>query len=302
MKRRLTMFALPALALAVVLFSAGPSYAQRHSHGGSWGGGHGGWGRGGYGGYGHGYGGYGRGYGGYGRGYGGLGYGGLGFYGLGYGLGGYGLGGYGLGYGRGWGYGGYGYGGYGGYGYPSNYSAPMYYDNTYVYQPPVYVDGGVVPSSYQSLYPPNGTAQAPTDPNRAYIRVHVPADAQVYFENTATTQSGPDRLFSTPPLDPNQNYSYQISARWMQNGREVRQDRTVQLTPGHTVDVNFTSAPGSSSQPAQPATQFQQPATPAKTPNLTPGVNPGVAPAVSPGVTPNAPAPKQATPAVQPPL
>jgi len=162
--------------------------------------------------------GMGRGYGGRGYGYGGRGYGGYG---------GYGYGGFYPGFGLGIGYGGWD----GGY-----YSSPGYYSQPYAYSAPA---SGYPAAGYQSLYPPSGTTQPSTMPG--YVHIRVPADAKVFFDDTPTTETGPDRMFVTPPLDPNQNYSYEISARWMDNGQERKQTRTVRPMPGQTVDVNFMS-------------------------------------------------------------
>jgi len=201
--KRLAFLALPTLALACLLSLPEASFAQHRGGGGGRGGYHGGYGgyRGGYGGYGHYYGGYGRGY----------------------------YPGWGIGIGLGYPY----WGGWGG----SYYASPgYYYSDPYAYSAPTYVS----PSpGYQSSYPPSSTTQTSTAPG--YVRIRVPADAQVFIDNTPTSQSGPDRVFVTPPLDPNQRYSYDISARWMENGQERSLNRTVQPMPGQTVDVDFMS-------------------------------------------------------------
>ena len=183
-------------------------------------------------------GGFGRGFGGYGRG---IGYGGLGYRGFGYGLGGYGLGYGGLGY-YGLGYGGWGYPYYGGYGYGlGSYYSPYYYSSP-TYVTPYYSSTIVPTTSYQSLYP--ATTQSTADPTRAHIHVHVPPNAQVLFDNTPTREQGTDRDFVTPPLQPNaKGYTYEVTARWNQNGQEHRESRTIRVTPGGTTDVNFLSAP-----------------------------------------------------------
>jgi len=138
-----------------------------------------------------------------------------------------------------------GVGGYPYYGYGRGYYAP-YYAQPYVYSspyvvaaPPAYV-GGVATASYQSSYPPDGAVQGATDPARASIRVRVPANAQVFFDDTPTSQTGPERMFVTGPLDSG-NYSYTISARWMDNGQERRETRNARLIRGQTVDVDFTT-------------------------------------------------------------
>ena len=46
-------------------------------------------------------------------------------------------------------------------------------------------------------------------------------------------------MFTTPPLDSG-NYSYRISAAWNQGGRQVTQERTVNVRAGSTATADFT--------------------------------------------------------------
>lgn len=225
MKRQLRVLALPALALACLLCVTEQSFAQRGGRGG--GGGRGSVGRGSVG----------RG-GGYGGGYGGYGYGGYGGFGLGLGVG------YGLGYGGGY------YGG--GYAYPDysgSYVSP-YTTGGYGYSDPGYAGAGVNSASYQSFYPQNSAGQN----TATNIHVRVPQSAQVLFDDTPTTQTGADRIFTTGPLDPSKRYSYQITARWTENGQERSETRNVSIIPGQSVGVDFM-------RPAAPQKLQQQPRT-----------------------------------------
>jgi uncharacterized protein (TIGR03000 family) len=167
-----------------------------------------------------------------GRGYTGTGYGGRGYASRGYGGRGYGGGYYGGGYGGGGLFGGVYYGGLGDYGYGSSY-APSYYDAT-----PVYSD-----YSDQATFAPTQVRQSyypATVQDYANVTVLVPtADAQVWFDNNATTQQGTQRLFNSPPLTANQNFTYTIKARWMENGQAVDQERQVNVQAAHNVTVNF---------------------------------------------------------------
>jgi uncharacterized protein (TIGR03000 family) len=188
------------LASAALLFSTGPSLAAGHGGGGHGGGGHGGGGHGG-GYHGGGYG-YGRGYyGGYGRGY---------------------YGGYGRGY-----YGGWGYGGWGGY--------PYYYG-----YPDYYAGSDYTPSVYQSFYPaPVASAVTPVANNTVLLNVAVPADATVLINGAPTTQTGQNRQYVSPQLTPGKTYSYDLTARWTENGQPVERTKTVKFEAGSSVAVNF---------------------------------------------------------------
>jgi uncharacterized protein (TIGR03000 family) len=75
----------------------------------------------------------------------------------------------------------------------------------------------------------------------AKITVIVPADAELFFDGSPTTQTGSQREFMTPPLAAGAHYSYSLRARWTADGRPVEQTRTVPVSPGAQVRVDFTS-------------------------------------------------------------
>jgi len=118
---------------------------------------------------------------------------------------------------------------YGGY-----YRTPYYYGNRYYYTNP-----GYYYSDFAVQLPPTEIRQSfYSDPNVATITVIVPnPDAQVWFDDAATSQRGMERLFHTPALQ--QTGTYSIKARWTENGRTVYQERQVQVQPGQSVTVNF---------------------------------------------------------------
>jgi uncharacterized protein (TIGR03000 family) len=232
---RIKLFTLTALAAAAFLWAAAPATARPWGHGGHWG--YGGWG--GYRGYGGwGYGGWGhRGWGGYWGGYYPRYYGWGGYYPRYYGYGGY-YGGY---YPGSYGYAGLGYGGY--YpGYVTNSSGGYYPGYTYA-SGPVY-SGNIVAAAG----PPatvNGTRQAsyytPAADNKAHLHVHVPAGARVWVGGAATTQTGTERDFVSPELNPGKTYSYEVKARWTQDGQPVEETRTVKVRANETSNVRFGS-------------------------------------------------------------
>jgi uncharacterized protein (TIGR03000 family) len=260
--------ALPAV-VAALLWTSGPLLARGPGGGGHGGGGfHGGGGHvaafhgGGYGGGFHG--GYGGGWhGGYGGyGHGGYGHGGYGGYGRGW------YGGYGRGYGwnrGGWGWGGY-YGGfpyyyggyYGAYPYSGSYygSYPYYYGTGYLpsywqsynsstvtpyVATPDYSSGSLYSSATQPSVPMTENQSPTTTDTIAHVDVKVPASAQVWVEGAKTSQTGALRHFVSPPLTPNEDFTYDIRARWTdQKGDVVDQTRHVLVHAGGQVVVNFT--------------------------------------------------------------
>ncbi len=213
----------PLLSLALMLFSAGDSFAQRRGGGGFHGGGayHGGeaFHDGGHAYYG-------------GRGY----YGDHGYYG-GYGRYGWGGFGYGLGVGVGLGWGWPGYGGWGyGYGYPGYYTDYDNYPNAYPERTAGYYDPQLMPGAQVGKNPTGSQQQ-----NVAYIRVLVPANAKVWFNGSDTAVEGDQRVFTTPELQPGKSYKYEVKAQWNVNGKVVTRTKEATFHPGDGVTVNFTS-------------------------------------------------------------
>jgi uncharacterized protein (TIGR03000 family) len=159
--------------------------------------------------------------------------------------------------GRGYGDG-YGYGGWGSYRY-GNYYGPSY--SSYGYYGRPYYGGG-----YSSYYNPSGYASGscccdggdgyayggqsagyssfysgPTGENQNAVRmnVHVPSDARVFFDGEQTREQGEFRQFVSPALEPNENYTYEIKASWMENGRPVERTRKLQVRAGQRLNVDF---------------------------------------------------------------
>jgi len=272
---------LTALALAAVLLVPETSFAQgRGGRGGSWGGSRGGsWG------------------------------GSRSSWGVSVGPFSYGTGYYGR-------YGGYGYGGYG-YGYGSRpyygyssgyYSSPSYYDSgSYVYTEPSTV---YTTPSYSTSYA--DTASYSSTDNSGTIVVRVPANAELFWNGTRSTMTGPERRFGTLPLGA-EGATQEFTARWMgPNGQMVSQSRQVRGMPNQVAVVDFTQpqtpAPpqpqgGQVQFQQQPVQQPVQPqvVAPQVQPQVQPTtVQPQVQPQVSPQVQPQVVAPQVQPQQVQP--
>jgi uncharacterized protein (TIGR03000 family) len=138
---------------------------------------------------------------------------------------------------------------YGGYRHPyAGYGYRPYYDS-FGYSPNFYDDSGYSPlydggatygtsaaGANQASYPPPA-AEIPSDTS-AHVTVTVPPGAEIWFDGTATTSTGTVRQFESPPLTPGK-HSYEILARWNENGHEVTQTQRVEVTPGANVSVSF---------------------------------------------------------------
>lgn len=87
-----------------------------------------------------------------------------------------------------------------------------------------------------SYYPPETTDSAPA---ATLLRLLVPAQAEILFDGQKTTQTGTLRDFITPPLERASNYTFEIQAKWTENGREVSRTEKVKFLGGQRVNLDF---------------------------------------------------------------
>jgi uncharacterized protein (TIGR03000 family) len=89
--------------------------------------------------------------------------------------------------------------------------------------------------------PPLPLVPVPSGPDQqvVVIEVQVPADAELWFDDEKTNQTGPVRTFSTPPLPGGNEYHYAVRARWAENGRAVEQVQMVTVHGGQRVRASF---------------------------------------------------------------
>ena len=80
--------------------------------------------------------------------------------------------------------------------------------------------------------------------NSAIIDVRVPPNAQIWFEDQPTTQAGTFREFISPPLEPDRTFTYDVRARWMENGRPVERTRHINVHAGDQLNVDFRAQTG----------------------------------------------------------
>jgi len=106
---------------------------------------------------------------------------------------------------------------------------------------------------YQPIDQPVGTAerglaltstagQGSAESHAVLLNVSVPAGAEIWFEGTRTVQRGRLRQFISPPLIPGREYSYDVKARWTENGKELTQTRHLVVQAGDVMSVSFNSA------------------------------------------------------------
>ncbi len=85
-------------------------------------------------------------------------------------------------------------------------------------------------------------AQPAAQQAKAEITILVPAGAEIFFDGEPTTQKGTQRLYLTPPLVVGKKYSYDVLARWQENGKPVEQTRKVEVSGAARVRVDFTAS------------------------------------------------------------
>jgi uncharacterized protein (TIGR03000 family) len=82
------------------------------------------------------------------------------------------------------------------------------------------------------------------DSKTAGLRIIVPTpDARVWIEKSPTKQSGVNREFVSPPLEPGTDYHYMVRVTWMENGREMSAERNVPVKGGREIVVYFGNRP-----------------------------------------------------------
>jgi uncharacterized protein (TIGR03000 family) len=79
-------------------------------------------------------------------------------------------------------------------------------------------------------------------PDRVLVRLMLPnPSARVWFDGSPTEQQGSDRLYISPPIDPNKNYTYTIKASWMENGKEVTKEQKLSVRANQQAMASFDS-------------------------------------------------------------
>jgi uncharacterized protein (TIGR03000 family) len=78
--------------------------------------------------------------------------------------------------------------------------------------------------------------------NSASIQLRVPANAEVWFDNTRTKSTGSLRTFLSPPLETGKTFSYVVHARWTDSsGKVIDQTKQVEVQAGQRSRADFTS-------------------------------------------------------------
>jgi uncharacterized protein (TIGR03000 family) len=86
------------------------------------------------------------------------------------------------------------------------------------------------------LVPP---ADETPPPDAALVIVKLPAEAELWFDDTKMTQDGSYRRFVTPPLKTGHKLIYTLRVQWHVQDADLTRVEKVQVEPGKRVTVNF---------------------------------------------------------------
>lgn len=141
-----------------------------------------------------------------------------------------------------YGWGGYGWGGsWGGWYGPRAY-AGYYYPGAYGWASaapaPQYMAGQYPAETAQGAQE-ESEAGADEGQARIHFDVTVPANADIWFEGEKTQQRGEVRHFVSPPLETSRPFTYNIRARWTDNGQQVERNRKVEARAGERVSLDL---------------------------------------------------------------
>jgi uncharacterized protein (TIGR03000 family) len=76
-------------------------------------------------------------------------------------------------------------------------------------------------------------------PATAFVTVFLPETATLSFSGVAATGTGGIRTFTTPVLEPNQDYAYEMTVEFVRNGKTHKMSKMVAVHPGENVKVTF---------------------------------------------------------------
>jgi uncharacterized protein (TIGR03000 family) len=76
----------------------------------------------------------------------------------------------------------------------------------------------------------------------ALIIVKLPAEAELWFNDSSTSQGGSYRTFVTPPLSNDHDLAYTIRVRWLIKDAELIRVEQVKVQAGQTTTVNFLTS------------------------------------------------------------
>jgi uncharacterized protein (TIGR03000 family) len=74
------------------------------------------------------------------------------------------------------------------------------------------------------------------------ITVRVPANAEVWMQGKKMSETGTERRFTLPALDPQATYDYDVRVTWSDNGRKVSDDHHLKIRAGDHQSITLIAA------------------------------------------------------------
>lgn len=92
----------------------------------------------------------------------------------------------------------------------------------------------------------------------ALIKVKVPENATIWFENQKMSQAGAVRIFQSPTLETKKTYYYKVKVAWPAGtgslAKDVVSEQEVAVRAGETTTIDFTALATHTSQANKPTT------------------------------------------------
>ncbi len=96
---------------------------------------------------------------------------------------------------------------------------------------------GAAPAAEGAVTEPQAFLNGSQD--SAVLTVKVPAEAKIFVNGLATTSAGAERNYVSRDLRPGFNYTYELRAEFVREGKTVTESKSVTLTAGQTARVDF---------------------------------------------------------------
>jgi uncharacterized protein (TIGR03000 family) len=89
------------------------------------------------------------------------------------------------------------------------------------------------------LVPPLVGQETPPSSQPAYLRVRIPAGAELLVDGTRTKQNGSERLFQSPPIPVGKKFLYSLKATWKEGGKEVVHEEVARVEAGKETFIDL---------------------------------------------------------------
>jgi uncharacterized protein (TIGR03000 family) len=127
-------------------------------------------------------------------------------------------------------------------------------------------DGATVPATEGAAPAAEGAPVEPSAMNgsqdSAVLTVAVPAEAKIFVNGLETTSAGAERNYVSRDLRPGFNYTYELRAEFVRDGKTVTETKSVTLTAGQNARVDFTAEDTQTAAAGEPLTTVLKVAVP----------------------------------------